>query len=109
MAVTDLSKLNLSELKGLQHDIEQEIKNREQEEVRKAREKILSIAQSVGLPVEQLIANVRTKPKAAKASTVRAQYRNPADNEQTWTGRGRKPRWVIEAVEQGKSLDEFRI
>lgn len=109
MATTDLSKYNLSELKGLQHDIEREIKSREQEEVKKAREQILSIAQSVGLPVEQLIANVGKKSNAAKTAAVRAQYRNPADSEQTWTGRGRQPKWVVEALAKGKKLDEFRI
>lgn len=109
MTATDLSKYNLSELKGLQQDIEREIKNRQQDEVKKAREQILSIAQSVGLPIEQLLANAAKKSKAEKSSTVRAQYRNPADNEQTWTGRGRQPRWVVEALAKGKTLDEFRI
>ena len=109
MTSTDLSKYNLSELKGLQHDIEREIKNRQQDEVKKAREQILSIAQSVGLPIEQLIANATKKSKAEKGSTVRAQYRNPADSEQTWTGRGRQPRWVVDALAKGKKLDEFRI
>jgi len=109
MTATDLSKYNLSELKGLQHDIEREIKNRQQDEVKKAREQILSIAQSVGLPIEQLLANAAKKSKAEKGSTVRAQYRNPADSEQTWTGRGRQPRWVVEALAKGKTLDEFRI
>ena len=109
MTATDLSKYNLSELKGLQQDIEGEIKSREQEEVKKAREQILSIAQSVGLPIEQLIANAGKKSKAEKGSTVRARYRNPADSEQTWTGRGRQPRWVVDALAKGKTLDEFRI
>jgi DNA-binding protein H-NS len=109
MTTTDLSKYNLSELKGLQQDIEREIKSREQEEVKKAREKILSIAQSVGLPIEHLIASAGKKSKAEKGSTVRAQYRNPADSEQTWTGRGRQPRWVVDALAKGKTLDEFRI
>ena len=109
MATTDLSEYNLSELKGLQHEIEREIKSREQDEVKKAREQILSIAQSVGLPIEQLIANVGKKSNAAKTATVRAQYRNPADSEQTWSGRGRQPRWVVEAIAKGKKLDEFRI
>jgi len=109
MANTDLSNYNLAELKGLQHDIEREIKNREQDEVKKAREKIISIAQSVGLPVEQLLANAGKKSKSGTTKTVAAQYRNPADSGQTWTGRGRQPKWVVEALAKGKKLDEFRI
>lgn len=109
MAAADLSQYNLSELKGLQHDIEMEIKNRQQEEVKKARDQILSIAQNLGIPVEQLVADASKKAKRDKSGTVRAQYRNPANSEQTWTGRGRQPKWVVEALAQGKKIDEFRI
>jgi DNA-binding protein H-NS len=114
MATTDLSKYNLSELKQLQVDIEKEIKGRQQSEVKKAREQILSIAQTLGVSVEDLLAaDSKKKSKAGNTETkgekVRAQYRNPADNEQTWTGRGRQPKWVVEALGQGKKLDDFRI
>jgi DNA-binding protein H-NS len=109
MATTDLSKYNLSELKGLQQDIEKEIKSRQQQELKKAREQILSIAQSLGVSVEQLISDAGKKPKDNKIGTIRAQYRNPADSEQTWAGRGRQPKWVVEALANGKKLDEFRI
>ena len=37
-----------------------------------------------------------------------ALYRNPADGS-TWTGRGLKPRWLVEAIEAGRSQDEFLI
>ena len=44
MANINLSGYNLAELKGLQFDIEKEIKNRQQQDVKKAREQILEIA-----------------------------------------------------------------
>src|SRR3712207_1224565 len=31
-------------------------------------------------------------------------YRNPENPEQTWSGRGRRPRWVHEAEAAGRSL-----
>jgi ParB/RepB/Spo0J family partition protein len=43
----------------------------------------------------------------ASAGVVR--YRNPKDPMQTWTGRGKQPRWVRDWVESGKSLDELHI
>ena len=36
-------------------------------------------------------------------------YRNPDNPEQTWSGRGRRPRWVHEAEAAGRSLDDLRI
>lgn len=108
MAKVDLSDYNLSELKGLQGEIEKEIKARQQQEVTKAREQILSIAQGLGVSVEELLANGGAKSKGS-GKKVQAQYRNPADNAQTWTGRGRKPKWIAEGLAGGKSLEDFRI
>jgi DNA-binding protein H-NS len=45
---------------------------------------------------------------AAVASKSVAKYRSPTG--ETWSGgRGRKPRWVTEALAAGKSLSDFEI
>lgn len=108
MKTVDLSNYSLAELKGLQHDIEREIKNRQHHEVRSAREKILAIAQAAGVSVDELLSITARKEKSA-GQKVAAQYANPADTSMTWTGRGRQPRWVAEALAGGKTLDDLRI
>jgi len=45
---------------------------------------------------------------AKTARTVPPKYRNPESGE-TWTGRGKPPRWVSAAEAQGKSRDSFLI
>lgn len=45
----DLSTYNLAELKGLEFDVRQEIKARQQQELSKAREQIQAIARRAGL------------------------------------------------------------
>jgi DNA-binding protein H-NS len=109
MAKIDLSSYNLGELKGLEHEIEIEIKGRQQQDVQKAREQILAIAQAAGISVEELFANKTSKVKGKQGQKVKPQYQNPADNAQTWTGRGRQPKWIAEGVAGGKALDDFRI
>jgi DNA-binding protein H-NS len=48
----------------------------------------------------------KTRAPAAKKTAVR--YRGP--NGETWSGgRGRKPRWVTEALAKGKKLEDFEI
>jgi len=37
---------------------------------------------------------------------VAPKYRNPKDSSQTWTGRGRRPTWIVEA---GRNIDRFLI
>ncbi|WP_171182320.1 H-NS family nucleoid-associated regulatory protein, partial [Ruegeria sp. HKCCD8929] len=45
----------------------------------------------------------RAKSKAAP------KYRNPGNADQTWTGRGRKPQWVIEALAGGADITALEI
>ena len=109
MAKIDLSDYDLGELKGLQAEIEKAIKGRQQQEVSKAREQILAIAQGLGISVEDLLGNGGTKSKAGGGKKVQPQFKNPADDSQTWTGRGRQPRWLADGLAGGKTLDDFRI
>lgn len=36
-------------------------------------------------------------------------YRNPENENQAWTGRGKPPRWITEWVAGGKSLEALRV
>jgi len=101
----DLSKLSLDELKKLQQDVEILIANQGKEAVAKARKDILAIAQSVGLTVDQLLNG--SKPARA-VKKVAAQYQNPKNTAEQWTGRGRKPRWIVEAIEGGAKLEDLK-
>ena len=40
---------------------------------------------------------------------VAAKYVNPGDTTQTWTGRGRKPRWLEAELKEGMSLHDFLV
>jgi DNA-binding protein H-NS len=41
--------------------------------------------------------------------TVHPKYRNPNKPFETWSGRGKRPRWLTAALRSGKRLDDFRI
>jgi DNA-binding protein H-NS len=36
-------------------------------------------------------------------------YQNPARPAETWSGRGKQPRWLTAQLKSGKQLDHFRI
>jgi DNA-binding protein H-NS len=40
---------------------------------------------------------------------VLAKYRNPNDPSQTWSGRGKTPRWIHEILEAGEDIEDLRI
>ena len=109
MARVDLADYTLGELRSLQHDIETTIKERQQQEVQKAREQILAIARQAGVSVEELLGSTEKKAKIGSVQKVQPKYQNPKDVSQTWTGRGRQPRWIAEELTGGKQLDDFRM
>ena len=61
----------------------------------------------------------RTGKKAAKATKaakprkpgkkVAPKYRNPANAQELWSGRGKQPRWLAEQVKKGRKVEEFLI
>jgi DNA-binding protein H-NS len=61
----DLSDYNLAELKGLQFEIDNEIRLRRLDEVTRARADILAIASKAGVSVDDLLLNPAGKPKRA--------------------------------------------
>jgi len=62
MAKTDLSDYNLGELKGLQFEVDNEIRKRRLDEVNAARAQIAALAQGTGLSVDELLRNKGNKP-----------------------------------------------
>ena len=71
-------------------------------EINDAIKKIKELMQLHGVSVEDLSSGRSAKATKAKA-TVAAQFKNPETGE-TWTGRGRAPRWL-----DGKDKEQFRI
>nr|WP_280856214.1 H-NS histone family protein [Pararoseomonas indoligenes] len=50
--------------------------------------------------------NVR-KPRSDAGKAVAAKYRGPEG--ETWTGRGRMPRWLTDAMHHGKTKEDFAV
>jgi DNA-binding protein H-NS len=46
---------------------------------------------------------------SGRRAPVMPKYRNPANPEETWAGRGLKPRWLVVAMKSGKKLEHFAI
>jgi DNA-binding protein H-NS len=48
-------------------------------------------------------------PERRPYPTVFPKFRNPKRPSETWTGRGKKPRWLTAQLKSGKPIDDFRI
>lgn len=103
----DLSKLSLAELKELLPELQKEIEKRTEEQRQQVLTAMRDLAASIGTTPEQLLRSAgRGKPSPAEPAV---RYRHPDDPSLAWTGKGRKPAWVNEALAAGKRLDELEV
>lgn len=94
----DLSKMSMDELTALEKDIQKAKAVLEKKRVAEARKAMEMAAKEFGMTVEDVLAS---KPERKSGQKGVAKYANPADPDQTWTGRGRQPAWYREAVAAG--------
>lgn len=73
------------------------------------RREVQKAAEFLGMSVAEVVGLEKPARRGPSASKVAPKYRNPDNPEQTWTGRGQKPVWLRELLEQGFSLDDFLI
>jgi len=101
----DLNALSLKELKDLQSQIARAITSYEDRKKKEAIAELEDRARALGFTLPELL-GVSSVKKRAPAS---AKYANPANAADTWSGRGRKPRWFVEALQAGKSVEELMV
>lgn len=103
----DLKKLSVDALEDLQQKIMGEIERRHQEAVSEAVSKVKELANAAAIPVEDLLELVKAENRRSKV-VQKAKYKDPSTGA-TWTGKGRKPGWVVSFLEAGGSLEQLAI
>ena len=94
-----LEKMSLKELIALDAKVKAAIDEKRVSERAEMRAKMEDMARASGFSVAELFGGRKGKGGVAK-------YRNPKDPSQTWTGRGRRPTWIVEA---GGNIERFLI
>jgi DNA-binding protein H-NS len=100
-----LDKLSVAQLIDLQKRIEVAIVERKGEEARDVKEKMQALAEKSGFSLAELFGSKRD----GKRGPAAIKYRNPKNTSQTWTGRGRKPNWLVDAVKKGAKIETFSV
>ena len=110
MAIPRLARLSYAELIELQSHVEGMLDKRRAEERAKIREMASELAAEAGFSLEEVIAaGPSSRKRKSKGVKVVLKYRNPKNSSQTWTGRGRQPKWLVDELEKGKSRDAFLV
>lgn len=101
----DLNSLSLNELKDLQSQVAKAISGYEERRKREALAELEEKAKSMGFSLAELMRITGTR----KRTPSTAKYANPANKADTWSGRGRKPRWFSEALAKGTKPEDMAL
>ncbi|ENV10753.1 H-NS histone family protein [Acinetobacter sp. C26M] len=105
----DISELSVEDLKRLQAEAEALIASKKDQAIEDAYNQIIAIADAIGFSVEELLEVGEQKRKKTTRKAVEPRYRNKSNAEETWTGRGKQPRWLVAELEKGAKLEDFLI
>ena len=96
----DYKALPFDDLRTLHREIGALIAQRRHETLEQLKQQIAVL----GFNVNDL---VPTKKRGAASASVK--YRDPNAPENTWSGRGKHPKWLKDNLAEGRSLEEFVV
>ncbi len=94
-----LEKMSYAELADMKAEIGRLKIEKQNAERNAVRQRLVDLAQEHGFDIHDLFGKGRK-------GTVAVKYRDPKNPENTWTGRGRMPRWMAAATKGGKARKE---
>ena len=104
----DFGKLSIDDLNRVIAKAQKEIEKKQKASIQELRSELEKIAKNrTGMSVEEVY-GFSAKKRKAKAPGL-AKYRNPKNADQTWTGRGKRPRWMQEIIASGGKLEDALI
>lgn len=124
---TNYASWSVAKLKREKSKIEKAIFQAEARDKKKAMAELVATARKNGFELKELlgsgssgsatprkkvakkVAAKRGAKKGVKRGKVPPKYRNPDNKAETWTGRGKRPRWVQAWVDSGNSIDDVAI
>ena len=103
--MSSLDKMSYAQLAALCTRINGLMVEKQSAERAALRQKMADMAKDHGLSLDEVLG----KRRKGKGS-VAIKYRDPKNADNTWTGRGRMPRWMVAATKGSKAKkDDFLI
>lgn len=103
-AINGLDKMTYADLRKLRERVEVAIAAKRVEDAATTKEQLRAMAEKAGFSLGELFGK-----RGAKKGSREVKYRDPKDSSQTWTGRGRKPNWLVDALNKGAKIESFVV
>ncbi|MBC7738662.1 MAG: H-NS histone family protein [Candidatus Saccharibacteria bacterium] len=101
----NLNDVSLKELKDLQVQVSKAISSFEDHKKKDAIAELEEVARAKGFTLAELTGATIVRKRAPAT----AKFANPSDKSDTWSGRGRKPRWYEAALKNGMTPADLAI
>jgi DNA-binding protein H-NS len=108
MAGPNIDKMALKDLRELENRVAAAIVRAQEREKADLKARIEELASEAGMTVQEIYGSGRGRG-AGKGGKVAVKYMNPDNKSETWTGRGRQPRWLAAKLSKGAKLADFSI
>ena len=106
-----LDKMSVKELNDLDGKLKKALVNARQREKAAFKLKLDAIIETAGMDISEVaeLYGIGRSRGARKGSKVAPKYRNPDNKAETWSGRGRQPRWLTAKLSKSGKLEDFAI
>jgi DNA-binding protein H-NS len=99
--------MSAAELTKLRDQVDRLLTEKKIQAKAELRAKMAELAKKQGMRLDDVLNGSRGKGGKEKArGKVAIKYRDPHNAANTWTGRGRTPRWMVAAMKGGKAKKE---
>jgi DNA-binding protein H-NS len=112
MEKLDLEGMPVDELWSLHEQISLVLSKRIIAEKRQLEERLIRLNRGMiaeGAVSVDLNSNKTSERPRRHYPRVFPKYQNPAVPSETWSGRGKQPRWLVSALKAGRTIDDFKI
>lgn len=106
MRAIRLEKMSLKDLKDLEKKVKGAIAATKDRERSQVRAKIEDLAAKSGFSMDELFNRRRN---GTKHRVIVPKYMNPENASETWSGRGRKPKWLVSKLKKGAKIEQFAL
>lgn len=103
----ELEGMTVKDLRALKETIDIAIVERPKADRAELLATAVALAGESGLSMNDILSSRRSKGSRGQGAV---RYRNPDNPSETWTGRGRRPGWIVEKLSRrGISLEDFAV
>ena len=111
LARKDPARLSFDQLLDMKKHIDAEITKRHGTEIETLKTKLTAVAATLGISLAELFGMKAEQPVVERRSKRHAKikYRDPEQPVNTWTGKGRPPKWMQAKLDEGAPKEQFLV